>query len=216
MSNKHIFWQAFVVTFIIFWIGILMGIYFEKSRIAKLDKFYFDSETEMIDLQLSSQILKSTQLNCNISNEKSISFADRIYNEAKQLEKYDESNKLTQDIISVHKRYDLLRTMLWESIIENQQRCKNNANTIVYLYKYLDATIETKALQGAMSNSLVDLKNKYGSKLILIPLAADTNVDSLSILMKNYNISHYPVIIINDKYFISDLKTVAELEKYLK
>ena len=52
VSNKHVFWQAFVVAFVIFWTGILIGVWFEDSRYNDLEKFYFNSETDLFDISL--------------------------------------------------------------------------------------------------------------------------------------------------------------------
>ena len=94
LGNKHAFWQAFVIASIRFWIGILIGVCFEKSRIENLEGIYFDSETDIFDFELSSEIVYGSDLGCELINEKSVFFADKIYEKAVELEQYDESNKL--------------------------------------------------------------------------------------------------------------------------
>ena len=135
-KNIHAFWQALIVALLIFWSGILVGVFFEDSRIAEITSFYSDSETAISDFEMASNLVFNENLDCQRLNDESKIFADRIYEEAKKLEQYDNSNKITDRMLHLHKRYDLLRTMLWQKIIENKQRCNESVDTIVYLYKY--------------------------------------------------------------------------------
>ena len=99
--SKHVFWQALVVSLIIFWAGIMIGILFENSRADTLTQVYFDSETDIFDIMLQQNMLSDGQLSCDSSIAESRLFADRIYYEAKELEKYDSSTKLTDEIINL-------------------------------------------------------------------------------------------------------------------
>ena len=66
-----------------------------------------------------------------------------------------------------------------------------------------------------MSRVLLDVKEKNKDEVILIPIAADTNVNSVELLMKSYNVEKIPTIIINDKILVSELIKVEEIESYL-
>lgn len=216
MKKAHIFWQAAVIASIIFWIGIFIGISVEKSRIEKMENFYLNSQIDFFDFELASEIAYFYNLNCNTVNEKSIEFADRIYEEALKLEKYEELNKVNKESLYLHRKYDLLRTMLWKKIIESKKYCQNFSNTIIYFYGYVDPPLNIKALQSTMSNSLLDLKTEYGKKIILIPIAIDTNIKSLDSLKKVYGLEDtYPMIFVNEKIQITNLENIKDIEKYL-
>lgn len=62
-----------------------------------------------------------------------------------------------------------------------------------------------------------ELKQNQGDKVMLIPMAGDNNLTSVSIMMNKYNIteSELPVILIDEKIKITELKTIEELEKNL-
>ncbi len=214
-NNKHAFWQALVMALIIFWTGIILGVLFENSRINKIEEFYKQSETDILDIQLASDILNAYNFDCNFALYESISFADRIYEEAKTLEKYDASNKITEDMINLHKRYDLLRTILWRNTIMLQEKCPKKVNVVVYLYEYVNPSINTQAKQIALSKVLLDLKKKHGDKIILIPIAYDTNVKSLSLFREEFSLDKFPVIFINQKNKVTELTTIENLEPYL-
>jgi hypothetical protein len=216
MEQKSVFLQALVVSVFIFIIGFLIGIYFEDIRIEKMKDIFFNSETNINDFEISSRIIFQSNASCEKIKEKSIFFADKVYAEASKLEKYDNSNKLTERFMPLHKRYDLLRVILWRDLIENKKLCENKINTAVYLYTYINPSLNTQGVQGAMSNFLGDLKNEYGDDLTLIPIAVDTEVDSLDSMREIYNLSRIPVIFINEKYKFEDLDSLKNLRNTLE
>lgn len=216
LGNKKVFLEAFIIALVIFLIGILIGISFEKSRVDRLESFYFDLETDIFDFQISSKIIYEDNLDCDTLKSKAISFAEEIYAEAIKLEKYDNSNKLTPEVISLHRRYDLLRTILWEDLIQAKKICGNQSlNTIIYLYKYDKPSLTLKGTQGTMSNYLIELKEKYEDEIILIPIAFDTGIQSLEILKEKYGLEDEPSILVNEEFKLTDLNLLAEIEKHL-
>ncbi|MBR9702053.1 hypothetical protein GOV13_03965 [Candidatus Pacearchaeota archaeon] len=215
LGNKHAFWQALVIALILFWSGILIGVFFENSRTGELKNFYFDSETDLFDFELSSEIVYESNLDCDLIVEKNIFFADKIYLEAIKMEKYDNSNKITEELLSLHRRYDFLRTLLWKDIIENKEKCVGEVNTVIYLYQYKNPTITQKTIQGTMSNFLIDLKEEHNENIILIPIAVDTNIESLEILRELYGLENFPAIFVNEKHKFETLDSLGDLERYL-
>jgi len=215
VNNKHVFWQAFVVALVIFWTGILLGVWFEDSRYNDLEKFYFNSETDLFDISLEGEILRDFGFDCSVAKQGNINFADRIYWEAKSLEKYDSSNAITENVIDLHRRYDLLRVMLWKSSIELKEKCPKEVNVVVYLYDYVDPRVEVSARQTTMSRVLGEVKERNGDNVILIPIAVDTEVKSLDLLSRKFNLGGAPLVVVNQDTVFSDLFSVEEIEKYL-
>jgi hypothetical protein len=216
LGSKHSFWEALIVALIIFWTGILLGVFFEQSRINDIEEFYFDSETDVFDFQVASGLIFSENLDCETISEMKLIFADQIFEEARRLEKYDNSNRLTKELIALHRRYDLLRAMLWEGIIQNSKRCEDDIETVVYLYDYVDTPFDQKAQQGAYGNHLTQLKKDYGDSIVLIPIAVDTEVQSLDILRDRYNLDKIPVVIVNEKEKFESLDSLKNIDKAFK
>lgn len=215
-KNKNVFWQALLVALLVFWLGILIGVVFERTRSDRIQTFYFDSETDLSDFETASEVVFGSNLNCLTLNDKAVIFADKIYNEAQKLEEYDDSNKLTAELISLHRRYDVLRTSLWQDIIESKKNCPEKINTVVYFYDYINPSLTTKAVQGTMSNLLYDLKGEYGDGIILIPVAYDTGVQSLDLLRKLYNIKDTPTILVNEKQKFETIDSLKNVNSFLK
>lgn len=211
-GGKHAFWQALVFTIIVFTIGIFIGYWIENSRGDDMELTLMNSEVNLLDEQVRIKSMQDFSVSCEVSKDSMFNFADRIYQEALLMEQYDYSSKFTKTLKVLHRRYDLLRMMLWSESISLKKKC-SDFHTIVYLYEYDSLSIETKAQQITFSHLTGDLKNKYPDKVLLIPMAANTNLDSIDIARRNYNVTSLPVIIVDEKVVFDKVLTLEELEK---
>ena len=213
-SKKHVFWQAFFLAVLFFFLGLILGIYLEQTRIDNTNIAFYQSESSLYDSFALGKLSENPSVSCEDLKSASVDFADQIYEEAKDLEKFDGANKLTKSLKVVHRKYDLLRTLLWMNIISFKENC-GEINTAVYLYKYNAENIEIRSKQIVWSRILEDLKNERGDDLILIPIAMDQNLVSLDYLLRTYGLTDFPAVILNEKDIFYEHETVKELEKYL-
>jgi len=219
-SQKHIFWQALLITILIFGLGVISGVILENWRTSKINDFYQKSEVSMLDLKLQNDVYARGQFNCEFAAEESMRFADRIFEEAKLLERYQGAMELTEDIVFQHQKYDLLRIMLFLNIIKIKEECKLPYHNVVYFYAggNYKPEVDVRARQGAFSKKLTDLKEEMGSDMLLIPIADNKNLSSIDIIMDKYNISRkdLPVILIDEKRKIDNIEDLNKLARYLK
>ena len=217
-NQKHAFWQALIITILIFSIGVITGILLENSRTAKISDLYKASEISLLDIKLQTEIYSLGEFNCQDAIKENIKFADRIFEEAKILDRYDKAARLTEQIQSEHKKYDMLRTMLLLNSIKIKQKCQNLYYEVVYFYDYNEPSFDKKAKQNIFSKLLTELKQEKGQEILLIPIAADNNIAAVDILLKEYNISEdqLPIILINRNERITQLQTIEELLTHFK
>ncbi len=213
VNTKHAFWQALIFTIIIFGIGLLMGFFLENSRSDKIESNLLNSEINLLDQQIRDRGINQFNISCGDTKQSTFLFADKIYDEARQLEEYDSKSKFSDTLKILHKRYDLLRMILWMESIEMKEKCNEDYHTIVYLFDYASDNINTKAEQASISKVLIDIKNKYGNRILLIPIAANLDLESVNLVKEKYNISKAPIIIIDEKTVITELPTFNKLEK---
>lgn len=210
IKNKNVFWEAFIMAIFIFGIGILLGLFIENSRENELAQLYATSEIDLLDVKIQSDILDLMNINCEEAIIKNIEFGDKVYEDAKTLEKYESASKLKTSLVQQHKKYDLLRTLLWLNSIKIKEKCGNDSfHTLVYLYDYQPEQLEEKSKQKVFSRFLEDLKNKEGAKIILIPIARNLNVSSLDFLMASYGVNKTSILV-DEKIIVT---TPAELNK---
>ncbi len=214
-SQKHVFWEAFFVTILIFGIGIFLGVILENWRAGKVSDMYLKSEITLLDVKVQTQILNLEDVNCEDAIRKNIEFGDKIYEDAKILERYENANRLTDYIVNEHKRYDLLRTLFWINSIKIKEKCGNESfHTVVYLYDYQTEDLEQKSKQSVFSNFLGELKEEYGNQIILIPIARNMDLFSVELLTNNYGITGTSIIF-DESIVITELSELESIEDYL-
>ena len=213
-NKKHVFWQAFFVTMLFFLVGLVLGVYLEQLRSDDLSTTFYDSEVSLYDSFALGRLIDSNITSCEDLKEAGINFADKIYFEAKELERFDEKTKLTESMKSIHRKYDLLRTLLWINILDLKKKC-TNTNSVVYFYVYDAEDIETKSKQVVWGRILRELKEKKGNEFFLIPIAVDQEIESLNYLLGFYNVDEFPAVLINEKDVLYEHKTTEEIGDYL-
>lgn len=214
-NQKRIFLYALILTFLVFNFGIFMGYMLESSRIDKINKLYLDAELELIDQMTQKDALEILDLNCDLLVEENIKFADRIFEEALLIQKYEDANRINNDIKFQHKRFDLLRTLFWINSIKIKQKCNPSYHNVVYFYKYNNPSIEQVSKQGFFSNLLGELKERFGDNIMLIPIAGDNDIPSINLLIEKYDINELPMILIDEETKITEVESLADIEQYL-
>jgi len=214
-NQKYIFLYALILTIVIFNLGIFFGYMLEISRTSSINALYVDAETELLDQMAQQNALGILDLNCNELVSENIKFGDRIFQEALQIQKYEDANRITNEIVLQHKRFDLLRAIFWINSIKIKKQCNSTYHDIVYFYKYNNPPLEQESKQNFFSNLLVQVKQDKGDKVMLIPMAADNNISSIDLFVKKYNITELPTILIDEEIKVTDVKVIDDIEKYL-
>ncbi len=212
-NKKHVFWQAFFLAILFFFLGLVFGVYMEQTRTDNINLLFYGSEVSLYDSFALGKLLENPSISCSDLINSNVNFADKIYEEARVLERFDSSNKLTNSLKYIHQKYDLLRTLLWMNIISVKEKC-GNVNTVVYLYEYETEDIQIMSKQVVWSRILEDLKEEFGNEIILIPIAIDQEIVSLDSLINIYEIREFPAVVINEEIILYDHKTSEELKEY--
>ncbi|MFA7707786.1 MAG: hypothetical protein WCX73_02445 [Candidatus Pacearchaeota archaeon] len=214
-SQKNVFWQALLITIIIFGLGISFGFVLENWRTSQIKVFSQQAEIDLLDIKLQNDIYSKDAFNCEMAVQENLAFADRTYEQAQTLGRYEKASRLTEDLKIQHEKYDLLRTMLWLNSIEIKEKCNSSYYEVVYFYQYNNDDLSVKAEQEVFSKLLLKLKEEKGQEVLLIPIAVDNNLSSINILLDKYDINdkRSPVILINREIKITKLENIEDLLK---
>ena len=212
-KKKYLFIEALFIAVFLFSFGMLIGVFIENARANFIQGNLAQLEVEIMDAKLLSNIIDYAS--CDIALNETIAFADRVFWEAKTLDKFEASSEITDSIKTQHKKYDLLRAMIWVNSINIRQRCRSDYNEIVYIYDYANPSIAKKTQQGIISSVLGDIKNEKGDKVLLISLAGNNALPSVELLLKAHNITELPTILIDGKTKITDIESIEDIKKYL-
>ncbi|MBA7524781.1 hypothetical protein ES705_16923 [subsurface metagenome] len=168
-----------------------------------------------MDIFALNNIIDSDDANCSMLINSNIEFADKIYNEALTLEKYEQAGKIDDTMKLAHWKYDLLRTFLWMNTIKIKEKCQGDFSYVVYLYEYDTDDLVKKATQRVWSEILFEFKYDLGDEIILIPIAINSNLTSLNYFIEKFEILDSPAVIVNDKHILYDTDSVKDIKKFL-
>lgn len=214
LNQKNVFWEALVISIFIFGAGLVLGILLENYRTTESVRLYLNSEINLLDVQLYSGLIEDSEENCELLIEENIQFGDMIYYDAQQIQKYEDANKITEEVLELHKKYDLLRTLFWINSIKIKESCKGNFSTVVYFYDYQSEEPSELATQFVFSQFLMDLKNQKEDKILLIPIAKNMDLSSLDFLMKKYDINQTSILV-DETLVVNSEEELHKIEKYL-
>lgn len=213
VNSKNAFWQALVFTVIIFILGLILGFFLETYRGTGVENNLMNSEVNLLDEQFKEKASDIFPVSCESKKQSLFDFADRIYLESQQLEQYTTASKFSKENLGIlHRRYDILRSILWVESINLKQNCSSDFHTVVYLYTYDTQDLTQKAEQTSVSRVLLDLKSQYPKNILLIPIATNLNLSSVNLITESYNLTSYPTVIIDEKKIVSGLTTQNEIK----
>jgi hypothetical protein len=204
---RKVFIQTLIISLFIFSTGFYLGDYIESQRADHVQDLSFRAETNRLDL--NTQISMFDKLDCDIIRSETIKLADDTYFDAIYLEKMEKSEVYSNKLYEIHRKYDLTRTIIWK-ITDDQSRCFKDYNIIVYLYKYLDPGYENELRQEYFTALTSELKSD-DDRTILIPIAYDTDINSLKLMMNILEIDDETQLIINNEHFVSELISKDDL-----
>lgn len=214
-SRKHVFWEALLVTIVIFVIGLLLGISYEASRADRINDYYVQSEFSLMDTFIFSEVIDLENTSCETLISANFEFADDIYEKAKILERYEESGRITDRTEIAHKRYDLLRAFLWINSLKIKEQCGHDKDIIAYFYAYNTEDLAKQATQNTWSRMFFELKKEKGSDIILIPIAGDNNITSLEPMFDKYDVDTLPAMVINNRTAVTKISSTKELKEII-
>jgi len=215
MNQKNVFWEALLLAIFIFASGLFLGYLLESSRTSKIISVYQQLEFNLLDIQVQSNLISLQDINCNTSIESIISLADRAYNESKILDRYEGSADLSESIQIQHKKYDLLRAVLWSNSLKIKEKCDNKFHRVVYFYEYNPTEIETQSKQNVFSKYLGELKEREGDNIILIPISGNLEISSIDSLRSMYNIDSLPMILVDESFKVDNFEDLKKIDSYL-
>lgn len=206
-----------ILAVFIFLIGVMIGIAIDNYRLSGVRKSISESEIRWNDARLLN--LHLTNLGegyCDLALEENLAYNDEIYQYGSKIEKTIEAARFTPELEQEWRRYVLLQTQFWFNSIELKEKCGFDYYNVVHIYRMKNSTTGEEINNKIQSSILLDLKEKCGRKMMLIPLTSDVNLMVMDSIIKSFNISNYPAVIVDEKYVFQDLATMKELEKYIK
>ncbi|MCD6399021.1 MAG: hypothetical protein J7L08_03805 [Candidatus Aenigmarchaeota archaeon] len=213
---KKLFAITTLLTLVFLLIGFFAGIWFDEMRTEEIKNELTNIDIMWNDARLQSlyyQTLSDGSDFCDSAIKSNLEFSEKIYDEGKKIDRYEKANRFSPDLILQKKRHALLQMQFWFNSIKLRDMCNFNYSTVVYLYSHYDDSLSMKQkIEGA---ALLELKEKYGSSMMLIPLPSDIGILSVDAIKSQYNITEMPAVIVNEKYVFQGLTSKEKIEEAL-
>lgn len=214
----NVFFRAVVLTTIIFFIGIQIGVWIDSSRVEEIRDMLTNTEIQFNDARLQSSYYEFFGMDsCQNAIDANLEYNDRIYKEGLKIELYEAANKFSSNLYLERKKYALAQFQFWLNSVKIKDTCNADYTVLLHLWKYdTKDSPEVEIPQKVQSAVLLDLKEKCGKKLMLSPIPIDLNLTSVDLMRKNYNITKMPAMIINKGIVLQGLHDLSDIEKYVE
>ncbi|MCD4666795.1 hypothetical protein K8R47_03220 [archaeon] len=194
--SKKRYLIALVLTLLIFFAGLVLGIILTDQRAEFLSERYELQQLDYDSTQLQYLYLKtlSENKNCDSAIE---ALKQNIYNLEKsriKLENYiaETFNQENADYQRIKREYTLAEIRYWLLTSEAEKVCEEEFVSILYFYSNQDC-LDCQA-QG---NILTVLKDSFEEKLLIFALDSDFEEEPLISVMKSaYDITETPTLVI--------------------
>ncbi len=221
MNSKYsVFIEVFILAFVILLIGFFLGFYIESVRVNKVIDDARTFEIDALDLKLQDYYYQiMDRASCTEAINQNFIFADNLYEKGLIIDRYEQANQISDEILREKKNYVLLKTELWLNSIILKGKCggsNQTFHTLVYLYSDNKNDLAKKGEQMVISNILGQIKEEQGNEVVLLPIAGDLDLNIVNLQKRVYNVTYLPSVLIDEKYLFSGFHTKEELEKYLK
>jgi hypothetical protein len=215
-NEKSAFGKALVLTVILFFVGVSLGVFIESYRGNSVREQYESLEFELLDSKLRTDFYQLMGVDfCDIAIRDNLEFSDRIYEEGKKIDVYEKFNRLGNKLLDEKKKYTLLKTEFWLNSILLRDKCNEDYATIVYFYLDSPGDDDVKQSQNVQSKILGDLKEISGADIMLIPLPIDLGISVVDSFLELNDISVFPTILINENIKLEGLHSLEDIEKLI-
>jgi len=199
--SKNRYLLAFLITLIVFTLGLLLGLVIESKRIQLIELQDQQQQLDFNSLQLQYQFIDlfGEEKNCNALKK---TFEESIKNldaTRLRLEKYLQSSNLNKKEFNLLKReYILAQIKFWLLTKKTKNVCGFEHSIILYFYG--DNTKCPECADQAFV--LTYLKNKLGISLLNFAFDTQSEEEPLITILKNtFDLKQYPTLIINGEKF---------------
>jgi len=197
-KDKYI--MAGIITFLVFSLGLTLGLIFEDQRYSLIDEVNMEQEVKSLSLQLQYLYLDafSNQDNCPLLATTLRETVKDLDSSLSKVITYEEENKVSELRKSlVLRRYVIDNLRYWLLATESKRKCDLNIVPILYFYT---PDCPSCPNQGTI---LSYFKTLFGEHVLVFPinLALQEEEPLVEMISLQYNVTKYPTLIINNKKY---------------
>lgn len=197
--SKSRYFLAFLITLVVFVLGLLLGLVIEGKRVQLIELQDQQQKLDFSSLQLQYQMVNlfGEEKNCEALKKTFVESSRNLEVSRQKLEEYLLDTNFNKEKFNLLKReYTLAQLNFWLLIKKTKDVCDLEHAVIFYFYG--DNNICPECADQAYV--LTYLKNKLGAGLLNFAFDAQFEEEPLiTILKESYGIKVYPSLIVNGK-----------------
>ena len=192
---------AAAITFLIFILGVMLGLVIEGKRVAVIQEESVEQRLDLSSLQLQYAYIDqlARENNCDAFSKNFNKDVEILESTRLRLESYYEQasvNKAELDLI--RREYTIAQLNYWLLAKKYKALCNANISTVLFFYDENDKCNDCSE-QGYV---LTYLKDIFKDQLLVFAIYGKYESEPMiPILKKTYNIREYPSVVIEDDTF---------------
>ena len=211
MKGKY--WLAAFITALIFILGMLLGLVVESKRVDFVQQQARTQKLDFVSLQLQYQLISelSQQGNCPAVSSTFDDFLLELSRTEERLIDYEKDSKINKDeFSSLKKEYVQAQVNYWLLAKKTKQICNNDFVTLLYFYSPSEQCRDCDN-QGLV---LTYLKDLLKDRLLIFSFDSSFKEEPIiGLLVKSYNVTKYPSVVVGDSLMSGFYGSTALLEK---
>lgn len=209
LINKKTYLLAAVLTLLLIISGLASNWLFNMQREEIIRKSLLDLQSSISESDLEMNYLMGFVRNgCPLLEEGKKNVAKTLIETNRKLIQYREDVIDESEFRRLKTEQSMLYIKYWMFTLKSKESCGTNVSTILYFW---DLSPESQQ-QGYVLDSLTE---KYGSRVLVIPLDYNFDLGIIRILTKQFNVTKTPAVIINEDTKLEGLRSRAQIEKYI-
>lgn len=214
---RRVYIQAGILSLFVLLIGMMMGIWIDNYRLNTIRNALSEVDINSYDARLLNSYLQIFGNEyCDVALEQNLAYNNKIYEEGKKIENKLAANTFNTEAQQEWRRYTLLQTQFWLNSVELKEMCGFDYHTVVHLFRQKNTTVVEEVNNKVQSSILLDLKDVCGRKMMLIPITVDTDLIVVDAIAKQFDISEYPAVIVDESFVFQGVTTKDKLNELLQ
>lgn len=197
MSYSKRYLLSAVITLLIFFLGISLGIIIDNMRVSYVENLNAQQEINFEDLQLQSSYINTLKSEnssdvCSAYQAVIERAVGDLSDSLAEVEDYSQNNRINKaDYDRIQKKYILDNIRYWFLVKTAKKQCNLNTTTILYFY---DSKCLNCPNQGVI---LTYFKKIYGNNLLVFPINMDYGkyLSIVKAIKNQFNVTTYPSIV---------------------
>ncbi|MCS7093685.1 MAG: hypothetical protein RMJ18_00655 [Candidatus Aenigmarchaeota archaeon] len=216
-EKDNIYVKSLVISIFIFLSGMMFGILIDNYRISHIRK------SLMSDIIFWDDSIFLTRLKelygegfCSEALELNLLYNQKIYERGKEIEEMIKLNRFAPEMREELRKYTLMQVKFWLDSRDLKEKCNFTYKNVLYLQDFFAKEQEVRLRNKVQSKIMLDVKERCGNKILLIPINMDLNLTTVDVIKLRYNVTRSPTIIIDDKIVLEGIVSLQDLLKILE